>query len=60
MNAQDITNLVSSLGFPIVAAGALFWSNLKTSEHYTKTIDEMRKTIEGNTLVTKQLIDKLE
>jgi len=60
MNVQDITTLVSSLGFPIVASGALFWSNLKTSEHYTKTIDEMRKTIEDNTLVTKQLIDKLE
>lgn len=59
MNVQDITTVVSSLGFPIVACGALFWSNLKTSDHYTKTIDEMRKTIEDNTLVTKQLIDKL-
>lgn len=59
MNVQDITTLVSSLGFPIVAAGALFWSNLKTSDHYTKTIDEMRKTIEDNTRVTEQLITKL-
>lgn len=60
MNVQDITTLVSSLGFPIVACGALFWSNLKTSEHYTTTIEEMRKAIEDNTIVTKQLIDKLE
>lgn len=60
MNVQDISTLISTLGFPIVASGALFWSNLKTSEHYAKTIDEMRKTIEDNTLVTKQLIDKLE
>ena len=60
MNVQDVTTLVSSLGFPIVACGALFWSNLKTSERYNKTIDEMRKTIEDNTLVTKQLIDKLD
>lgn len=60
MNVQDVTNLVSTLGFPIVACGALFWSNLKTSDHYTTTIEEMRKTIEDNTLVTKQLIDKLE
>lgn len=59
MNVQDITTLVSSLGFPIVACGALFWSNLKTSDHYTKTIDEMRKTIEDNTRVTEQLINKL-
>lgn len=59
MNIQDITTLVSSLGFPIVACGALFWSNLKTSERYTTTIDEMRKTIEDNTVATNQLVDKL-
>lgn len=59
MNVQDVSNLISTLGFPIVACGALFWSNLKTSDHYNKTIDEMRKTIEDNTLVTKQLIIKL-
>ena len=59
MNVQDITTIVSTLGFPIVAAGALFWSNLKTSDNYTKTIDEMRKTIEDNTRVTEQLINKL-
>ena len=59
MTVQDISTLVSSLGFPIVACGALFWSNLKTSDHYTKTIDEMRKTIEDNTRVTEQLINKL-
>ena len=59
MNVQDITNLISSLGFPIVVSGVLFWSNLKTSEHYNKTIDEMRKTIEDNTRVTQILVDKL-
>lgn len=59
MTVQDISTLVSSLGFPIVACGALFWSNLKTSDHYNKTIDEMRKTIEDNTRVTEQLINKL-
>ena len=60
MTVQDISTIISTLGFPIVACGALFWSNLKTSDHYTQTIDAMRKTIEDNTLVTKQLIDKLE
>ena len=59
MNAQDISNLISTLGFPIVACGALFWSNLKTSDRYNKTIDEMRKTIEDNTRVTEQLITRL-
>lgn len=59
MNVQDVSTLISTLGFPIVACGALFWSNLKTSDHYTKTIDEMRKTIEDNTRVTEQLITKL-
>lgn len=60
MALNDVSSLISNLGFPIVACGALFWLNLKTSDTYAKTISEMRKTIEDNTRMIQSLIDKLE
>lgn len=59
MNVNDVTNLISNLGFPIVVSGALFWLNMKTSETYSKTIEEMRKTVEKNTTMVSSLIEKL-
>ena len=60
MSASEINTLISNLGFPIVACVALFWMNLKTSDTYTKTITEMRKTIEDNTRMVQTLIDKMD
>lgn len=60
MNMSEINTLISNLGFPIVACGALFWLNLKTSDTYVKTIAEMRKTIEDNTRMIQSLIDKMD
>lgn len=59
MNVNDVNNLISNLGFPIVVSGALFWLNMKTSETYSKTIEEMRKTVEKNTTMVSSLIEKL-
>lgn len=60
MSVSEFNTLVSNLGFPIVACGALFWLNLKTSDTYTKAITEMRKTIEDNTRMIQSFIDKMD
>lgn len=60
MNTSDVVTLISNLGFPIVACVALFWLNMKTSESYNKTIDDMRKTIEDNTKIITQFLDTLK
>ena len=60
MNVNDIVAVISNLGFPIVVSGALFWLNMKTSETYSKTIDDMRKTIEDNTKIITQFLDTLK
>ena len=57
---QEISTLISTLGFPIVASGALFWLNIKTSETYSKSIEEMRKTIEENSEIISQLLATLK
>lgn len=56
----EIGSLVSTLGFPIVASGALFWLNLKTSETFAKSIEEMRKTIDENSRIISELLVNLK
>lgn len=60
MNMSEIGSLISTLGFPIVASGALFWLNIKTSETYSKSIEEMRKTIDENSRIISELLSNLK
>ena len=57
MNVNDITQLVSNLGFPIVVAGVLFWILYKTSMNYNATIDKMRETIDKNTQLIQEMLN---
>lgn len=50
MDVQVIASLISSIGFPIAMC-------LLVYHHDTQTIDELRKTVEANTLATKHLAD---
>lgn len=44
MSIQDITTLITTVGFPIAACIALFWQNIKMSE-----------TIQNNTAAILEL-----
>lgn len=53
MDINAITELVSNVAFPIAAFVMMFYSS-------TKTIEDMRKTIEENTLIMTKLAEKLD
>lgn len=53
MDAPTITNLIGSLGFPIVTAGALFWYMVTEAR-------ETRKVIQNNTQVLAQLVEHVK
>ena len=53
MDINAVTELVSSVAFPIAAFVMMFYSS-------TKTIEDMRKTIEENTLIMTKLAEKLD
>lgn len=55
MDAQVIGQLIASLGFPIVAAAAMFWMVNKNEERHKEEIGDLRKTIEDNTSVLANL-----
>lgn len=71
MDVQTIIQLISSVGFPIVAAGFIAWytnkltDNFRTdvkqlqTEHKEET-EKLRGTVENNTLVIQKLIDKMD
>ena len=51
-NVSEITQLINSVGFPIVCCGVLFWNNYKL----TSTITELTSTLK----VIDERIEKLE
>lgn len=53
MTVQEITNLIGSLGFPIVACAALFWDRVTTSK-------ELKKSVDSLTIAIEKLIEKGE
>ena len=60
MDIQVIGQLIASLGFPIVACGAMFWMVNKQEERHKSEIDGMRKTIEDNTNVLASLKELIQ
>lgn len=55
MDMQLITNMISTLGFPIVVAVALFWYINKQNENHREEINGLRETIQDNTNILHEL-----
>ena len=53
MDVNAVTDLVSNVAFPIAAFVMMYYSN-------TKTIEELRETIEENSLIMAKLSEKLD
>lgn len=54
MNIQDITTLITTVGFPIAACIALFWQNLKMSEMISNNTNAI---LELTTIIKERLPD---
>ena len=60
MDPQMIAQLVSSLGFPIVAAAALFWFINRQEDRHKEEMNSMRETLEENTSVLNSLKELIQ
>jgi len=64
MDPNAVTNLISSIGFPIVCCGALFWYNTKTMKEFSteirSSIEVLSKSINDNTAATIKLETTVE
>lgn len=59
MDVTMVTQLVGSLGFPIVCCGALFWYLVKEKEAHKDEMEELRKSVEANTTAINSLCQHL-
>lgn len=46
---QDISNFISSVGFPIVVCLLMIYQNEKTSEQFINIVQELKELVEDNT-----------
>lgn len=57
---QDLSNFISTVGFPIVVAVAMFYQNNVLSANYQKLTQQLQDKIESNTEILTRLIEKLD
>ena len=55
-----MSNFISTVGFPIVVAVAMFYQNNVLSANYQKLTQQLQDKIESNTEILTRLIEKLD
>lgn len=60
MDYGILEQIITSLGFPIVACIALFWYINKQEERRREELDGMRETIQENSSVLSSLKDLIQ
>ena len=59
MDVKMVTQLIGSLGFPIVSCGARFWYLVKEKDAHKEEMEELRKSVEANTTAINSLCQHL-
>lgn len=59
MDWNAVIQLISTLGFPVVCCIALFWYMVKQRDLHKEEINELKKSIDNNTLILTRLYEKL-
>lgn len=59
MAINDVTTLISSVGFPICMCGAMFWYMIKENESHKAEASEMKSAINALEIAITKLTDKL-
>ena len=55
MDTNSIIQIVSTLGFPIVMCGALFWYMVKQRDAHREETEHLKDTLNENTKVLAEL-----
>lgn len=56
---KEITDLINSVGFPIVVSIAMYYQNNVLSQSFQKVTQDLTTKIENNTIVMTKLVDQL-
>lgn len=55
-----ITQLISSVGFPIVCCILLWYQSFKDQERHAKLYDDLKTAVDNNTEVITKLIERID
>lgn len=55
MDTNALVTAVTTVGFPIVAYGAMFWYMVRLQDSHKSEMDTLRKALEENTSAINQL-----
>lgn len=59
MDASTVQQLISNLGFPIVACGALFWYMNRQEERHREEQEALRGSLDKNTDILTRLYERM-
>lgn len=59
MDWNAVIQLISTLGFPIVCCIVLFWYMIKQTDMHKEEINELKKSIDNNTIILTRLYEEL-
>lgn len=59
MEYNDIITAITTVGFPIVAYGGLFWALIKQTGQHKEEMNNMTDAINNNTVALTKLIERL-
>lgn len=57
---QELSEFISTVGFPIVVSVAMFYQNNVLSKNYQDLTHQLQDKIESNTEILTRLIEKLD
>ena len=60
MDLQQILELINTVGFPIVCCLMMGYYIKYSDEKHTEEINELRKTVDNNTMALTRVLDKLD
>lgn len=60
MEYNEIVTLISTLGFPIVAFGAMFWYHMKSENAWREKLDSFAVVINNNNKLLEKLLERME
>lgn len=60
MDITAVTQAVSTLGFPIVMCGAMFWYMVKEKDSHKEEMNSVTEALNNNTIMLQKLCDRLD
>lgn len=60
MEFNEIISAICTVGFPIVAYGALYWYIIKKDAEHKEETEKMTEAINNNTIALTKLIEELK